>query len=339
MKTRDYKMDIYKGLLVFGMIYCHILQFFVDLGNNQGADYITWFINAITFSGFVFTFGYTSYIAYFSKEFKSVYQKMLLVSLKLLMAFYISGIAFRIFVTNNRLSFGMVKNIVLLRDIPGWSEFIVSFAIYIALAVILYKPIKRLVEMKRLFWMIVGILLLTTFIPYDTIDSTQLGLVLGTTKYAAFPVLQYMPFYLIGVYFKRYEIAYDKPILIGSLVLSLLSLIYIGIRGWQLPNRFPPSIFWIILPCGALYLYYLLSRLLLRTNRIKSILVLIGQNSMSYLLLSNILIFAIAGTKGIGQLNVITGFVANVLLIGLITYIIRMVRNSKSTAVKQMKVL
>lgn len=339
MKKRDLKMDVYKGLLVFGMIYCHVLQFFVDLGSNPTADYITWFINAVTFSGFVFTFGYTSYIVYFSKDFKSVYRKMLLVSLRLLMAFYISGIAFRVFVTNNRLSIDMVKNIVLLKDIPGWSEFIVSFAIYIALAVVIYKPIKRLIEIKPLFWVVVGLLLLTTFIPYGAVGSTQLGLVVGSIKFAAFPVLQYMPFYLIGVYFKRYEIGFDKFMLIGSLILSTISMIYMGLNGWRLPNRFPPSIFWIILPCIALYLYYLLSEVLSKTNHARSILVTMGQNSMNYLLLSNIFIFALDGTKGISQLKAGTGLIANIILIGVITYIIRMTRNQKLASTKQTKVV
>jgi hypothetical protein len=339
MKKRDVKMDVYKGLLVFGMIYCHVLQFFVDLGSNPTADYITWFINAVTFSGFVFSFGYTSYIAYFSKDFKSVYRRMLLVSLKLLMAFYISGIAFRVFVTNNRLSYDMVKNIVLLNDIPGWSEFIVSFAIYIAVAVILFEPIKGLVEVKPLFWVVVGLLLLTTFMPYGAIGSTRLGLIFGSTKFAAFPVLQYMPFYLIGVYFKRYEIGFDKFMLIGSLILSTISIIYMGLNGWRLPNRFPPSIFWIILPCIALYLYYLLSALLSKTNYARLILATMGQNSMNYLLLSNIFIFALDGTKGIIQLEAGTGLIANVILIGVITYIISMTKYQRLSGVKQAKVI
>ncbi len=324
MSKRDVSIDIYKGLLVFGMVYCHILQFFVDLSSHQGAEYITWFINAITFSGFVFTFGYTSSIAYFSRDFKNVYKKMLLSSVALLTAFYISGIAFRVFVTNNRLSIDMVKNIVLLNDIPGWSEFIVSFALYILLAVILFKPLKSFVEVKPAFWTITSLLLLTTFIPYEMIESTQLGLLLGTRKFAAFPVIQYMPFYLLGIYFRRYEIGFNKKMLIGSVILSGASLVYMSTNNWSLPSRFPPSIFWIILPCVGLYGYYLLSRFMTRTGYIKAILSGLGQNSLVYLLLSNVIIFALDGTKGLVQLDVFTGLLANLILLSLIHFIIYM---------------
>lgn len=325
----DYKMDVYKGLLVFGMILCHVLQFFVDLSVDRTADYITWYINSVTFSGFVFSFGYTGYIAYFSRRFSQVYIKMLFVFTKLLIAFYISGIAFRVFVSNQRISYDMVINIFVLNDIPGWSEFILSFALYIIVGIVLFKPIKNLIEKKKIFWFVTGSLLLTTFIPYESVPTTQLGLIVGSTEFAAFPVIQYMPFYLMGIYFKRHEVGFDWVYLMLSVILSGVGIIYMGFNGFVLPNRFPPNVFWIILPCAPLYLYMFISKALLGVTWVRRKLIRMGQNSIVYLLLSNIIVFAVDGTKGISNLTYLTGILANILLIGIITYLLSMCRDVK----------
>ncbi len=325
MQQRDLKMDIFKGLLVIGMVYCHILQFFVPLGKNPVADYMTWYINSVTFAGFVFTFGYTSYIAYFSRPFIEVYQRIIKAFIKLLCAFYISGLSFRVFVDHKPISWPLVKNILLLKDIPGWSEFIISFALYILIALILFYPLKKVVEIKPLFWVIVPLLLLTTLTPYEKVTLTQLGLFIGTTKFASFPVLQYLPLYLLGIYFKRYEIGINKFVLIGAGLLSGVGLVQMGLNGWQLPGRFPPTVFWIILPSFALAIYYVLGYALQKMT-INRYLLVLGQNTMVYLLLSNIIIFALSGVKGVRPLNSVTAFIGNIFLLSFITYLIQMSR-------------
>ncbi|HHX60596.1 MAG TPA: hypothetical protein GX707_07760 [Epulopiscium sp.] len=326
MQKRDLKMDVFKGLLMIGMVWCHIIQFFVNVEQNPGMDYVMGYINAITFAGFVFTFGYTSYIAYFSKYFKDVYRKIIMASFKILGAFYISGISFRVFVEHKPISWELVKNILILKDIPGWSEFIISFALYILIAGILFYPIKRLIEMRLLFWIIVGVLLLTTFISYEKVNSIQLGLLIGTTQFACFPVVQYMPLYLLGVYFKRYEITMDKRIMIGAVILSGISLVKIALNNWQLPGRFPPTLFWVILPAFPLYLYYGVGHMVEKHKVRCNILLVLGQNTMAYLLLSNLIIFALSGVQGIKPLNSMTAFIANIVLLGLITYLLKLYR-------------
>lgn len=326
MQERDIKMDIFKGLLVIGMVYCHILQFFVNLGKNPVADHITGYINSVTFAGFVFTFGYTSYIAYFSKPFKEVYRRIIMAFLKLLCAYYISGLSFRVFVDHKHISWILVKKILMLQDIPGWSEFIISFALYILVAVILFYPLKKLIEIKPLFWVIVPLLLFTTLLLYDHVNSTQLGLLIGTTKFAAFPILQYMPLYLLGIYFKRYEIGPNKFVILGAGTLSGIGLVQMSFNNWQLPGRFPPTVFWIILPSFALCMYYGMGFLLQKYKIRCGILLILGQNSMVYLLLSNMIIFALSGVRGVKTLGSVTGFIGNIFLLGFITYLIQMSR-------------
>lgn len=82
---RDSSLDIFKGFLIIGMIFAHIIQFFSNWSFFLDY-YISMYINIITFSGFMFSFGYVSQIAYLKKEFKDVYKNMLMGSLKALVA-------------------------------------------------------------------------------------------------------------------------------------------------------------------------------------------------------------------------------------------------------------
>jgi len=71
-KNRDYSLDVLKGLLVFGMIYSHVMGDF----DTHPLFSIKWFlialINIITFPGFMFCFGYAYQITYFCNDFKDV---------------------------------------------------------------------------------------------------------------------------------------------------------------------------------------------------------------------------------------------------------------------------
>ncbi len=335
MKVRDLKIDIFKGLLVIGMGYCHLLQFFADLGSNSTAEHITWYINAVTFSGFVFAFGYTSEMAYFSKSFRDVGLKMFKAFFRLLMAYYISGISYRIFADHQALSGKLVKNILLLNDIPGWSEFIISFALFILVAMVLFAPIKHLIDHKWILLPVVCLLLSATCLPYKNITITQLGLMIGTTRFASFPVLQYMPFFFLGMSVKRYSIRQNMKVGFKALCLSGIGLLWIFLHDMQLPDRFPPSLFWIVLPAIALYAYYLISAWI-ESQRIPSkYLVILGRNSMVYLLLSNILIFALKGVRAIPKLDSLTGFLANLLMLMILTYIIGMVRPAEAGTISE----
>lgn len=325
MRKRDVKIDIFKGLLVVGMIYCHVLQFFCNTRINPSADVIINIVNVITFSGFVFGFGYTTRIAYLSRDFKDVYLRILNSAFKILVAFYISGIGFRVFVEGKPLNLQTAIKVLTLSDIPGWSEFLISFTLYILLAAILFKPFKALLEKKPLFWAIFGLLFLTTLIPYEMVNSPQLGLLIGTKRFAAFPVLQYMPFYLLGMYFQRYEIQFNLRLFSGAFILTGISIVDIVLNKGALPGRFPPTALWLFSAMLLLYLYYLLSKWMVKTGPISRFLQLTGQNTLIFLLLSNLTIFSLAGSNSMDPLNPLTGLAFAVLLVFASRYFIHII--------------
>ncbi|SFL60223.1 hypothetical protein SAMN04487943_102404 [Gracilibacillus orientalis] len=219
---RDHSVDYFKGLLVIGMVYTHVLQFFSDESIFISIPYITQFFNLITFSGFVFCFGYVCQLAYFCKPFRSVYMKMLITGIKTLLAFYLSGIAFQIYVGNQPLTIDTIMPILVLQVIPGWSEFLVSFSLIIFLGLVLFHSFIWISNRPTLFWMLCSLLLVTTWIDYSSITIAQLGLLVGSTDVVTFPVVQYLPFYLIGIYFAKYRIDFQWKYFLISLVGTIL---------------------------------------------------------------------------------------------------------------------
>lgn len=285
-----------KGLLIIGMICTHALQFFA-YQNSQTATWIENYGNITSFAGFLFCFGFGNQIAYFSRPFSTVVWRMIRTALKILTAFYISSIFFRIFISQTPVAWQPIRAILLLNDIPGWSEFLAGFFALTVTAIVLFRPLTWLVENKKVFWVVSFALLATTFLPYDRIQSTQLGLFIGTTKFACFPVLQYLPYYLLGMYFARYGVRFDYRIGLVSLVGTLASIVYV-IRTGQLPGRFPPTLLWISFSLALVYLYFLAAGWLAKWNFGRPILTSMGRNVLVYLLVGNISLFTLKSIAG-----------------------------------------
>lgn len=233
-KRRERAIDLFKGLLIVGMVYCHTLQFFSDPAMYPSINRWIDFFNLITFSGFVFSFGYVSQLAYYSKPFRKACPRMLAAALKTLLAFYVSGTAFRVFHDGAPLHWETIRPIMLLKDIPGWSEFLVSFTYLMVLGLVLFVPLRWLSGRKWLGFLAAGLMLAGTLIPYGAIHVPQLGLLVGTRDFASFPPIQYFPYYLLGVLFAQYRIRFDWLVLAGS-VLATDCLQHTG----AIPESFP----------------------------------------------------------------------------------------------------
>src|SRR5690606_40928548 len=105
--------------------------------------------------------------------FSSVWKKMLITGLKTLIAFYISGLAFQVFIGNQPLSLETMMPIIFLQVIPGWSEFLVSFSLIILLGLAAFKLFTYLTERPALFWSISLLILATTWIDYSQVSSPR----------------------------------------------------------------------------------------------------------------------------------------------------------------------
>lgn len=311
---RERAIDFFKGLLVLGMVYCHSLQFFSDPLVFPDGQYWIETINLITFSGFVFSFGYVSQLVYYSKSFNRAAPRMAIAALKTLIGFYISGLAYRVFIDGREISFATIKPILLLQDIPGWSEFLISFSYLTVAGLLLFVPLRWLAERRWIAIVVAASLLAATWLPYGVVHTPQLGPLLGTRDFASFPILQYFPYYLIGMLFAKYRVVWNWRVLAVAGIATAL-FIWKWLSADALPERFPPSVWWIIGPALLLYGYYLAARFMERYAVLFLPFEAMGRNVLWYLIMSNILIFALNSKHDALMLGLFESFVMTVALL------------------------
>ena len=301
---RDRSIDVGRGLLVFMMVYGHVMQFFSDAQLFPLTDTLINIINLTVFPTFVFYFGATAVMAYLDKPYGKALPGMTKTALRSLVVFYLSGIGYRVLRDRKPFAAGTVRRILWLQDIPGWSEFLVSFALY-ALLLIVFFAALRWISHRPLAALAAGVVCLaaTLFVPYGAVQPVQLQLIIGGRDFACFPIVQYMPYFLAGMIYTR---GGRKTHLI-LLVLAALGTAAGGVY-WQiaggLPSRFPPEWAWIVLPAMLCAAVVLLSKgicMLCGSGILRAVSMLcdaiahFGSRSLYYLLTSNLVLFTLAG--------------------------------------------
>ena len=140
---RNVELDMFKLMLVIGMIIAHVYQLLYN-ENQMWVGVFSTYINAVTFSGFLFAFGCATQLAYLRKpKDKTLRTKLMKNGIRLLLAFYISGFAYTIFVSQN-ISVNEAFKILSLWSIPGYSEFLLSFAMLMPLVWMFYRQLVTL---------------------------------------------------------------------------------------------------------------------------------------------------------------------------------------------------
>lgn len=145
-KERDRSIDMLKTLLVIGMILAHCIQLIGKPTPLTNA--ISTGVNLITFSGFLFCFGYAVSIAYLGKSKDYVKNKIIRNCIELLIVYYISGISYELFVTK-QLSLIKLMKILILLHIPGYSEFLAGFFVLNLLTLIFFNQIVKILNSKN----------------------------------------------------------------------------------------------------------------------------------------------------------------------------------------------
>lgn len=306
---RNRAIDYEKGIIVAAMVFCHVLQHFGNTGAFPEQSVLILIVCAMAFSTFMFAYGRSVLLAYYNRGFKAAAPRMAGSIVRSYLAFCISGVAHRVLCGEKNFSFNVVKRVFLLEDIPGMSEFLAAFAVLGLVALVLFWPLKKLLEHKKIFWVVTFACFFTSFMPYGAIRNPQLGLLIGSTKFYLLPVLQYLPFFLAGLYVSKYDME-KKPVwLIVSGVLTAASVVYTII--WGEPGRFPPTLLWLTMPCFGIVLLDMLAELINKGTaerawaaKIMAPVENMGRNSLYYLLTSNLILFALTNMNRMSSLGV-----------------------------------
>lgn len=321
-----------KSFLTVSMIFAHLIQIIAP-DRNQLFSFISIYVNLTTFSAFFFCFGYVYQLAYFSREDDLVSRKKIFTGLyKTLCSFYISALFFRIIKSGEwKFDLNNIISIILLKDIPVYSEFLIAFSLVSVIILVFYKYVKAVMGNG---WIVM--LSLALFLPYYLVPkdiSIYSGLFIGSYSHALFPVVCYFPFFLFGGFISINREYLNYKVLITSMLCTFLFLYY-TYRFHQIPSRFPPSPIWLAGAAFPIYVYYLLFDWLGKkdiSSKFSKWFFSIGDNSLFYLLTSNLIIF-IFSTKfsNYYQPSISKILFLFVLIIFIINYLTRIVRTQQS---------
>jgi hypothetical protein len=288
-KDRIASIDIFKGLLVVLMILDHSAKI---LSPNGGftTNLVTWIGDLSVFPGLLLSFGFITQRRYFSLPKKIPLNRIILTIAKIIAAYYLSAIAFRILIDDVSITLDFLLGILIFSDIPSYSEFLIAFGVTLALATIFIHPLQAIMNYPSAFIILLTVLLLNSIFPYELITSPQIGLLFGSRELTLFPVMQYSVFFLIGMYFA--EQGYKSDI---WFILSLIGLfsfvvfrIFIG-----LPSRFPPSPIWLLGSFSFVYTLFLIANHLDKVSWSLDWIKFYGRHVLASLLISNMILFYI----------------------------------------------
>lgn len=286
-------LDVFKTLLVWGMITAHVIQL---VGGRvkppELANGFSDFINLVTFSGFLFAFGVG--VGLSGRGSKS-WLRRLRPAAMLLAASYISAIAFVTLVEKRPVTAELLTDLLSLRVLYGWSEFLASFfMLYLMLAVA--RPLfVRIAEKAWVLAATIAVCLAATLLTTST-NIPLTATIVANTNYANFPLLPYMPWFLLGI-----RLGLDRGAIRAWYV--PVALVATGAFYWTsastgaFPQRFPPSALWVIGPAAFLLAYVFLSKAIARVS-VPGILLLPGRHVLMFLLWSNLIIFATRNRLG-----------------------------------------
>lgn len=299
---RDRSIDVGRGLLVIMMVYGHVMQFFGDSQIFPLVGTMIDVINLTVFPTFVFYFGATAVLAYLKKPYLQALPGMLRTTLRAYAVFCLSGVGYRVLRENKAFSVGTVRRVMQLHDIPGWSEFLISFTLYGLLLIVGYAVFDFL-SRKPMACLFVSALCVCSclVVPYGEIP-THLALLIGGRNFSYFPIVQYMPYFLCGMLYSQGDRRTRRMLFVVAVVSSLG-----GVAHWHFfgfPGRFPPEWGWILLPAVLVGAVVLLSRALCGmagngigkiADALCGVLGHFGGASLYYLLGSNLVLFTLAG--------------------------------------------
>lgn len=345
-KPRFYILDLVRGVAVFLMLLAHAVYFFHARDSKflVGIENIG---NTFCFVAFLIVSGATTFVSYLCGEQDSAsryrLQKRLLV---LFFSYYLIALFVltpSLLVANGAGKLKIVFDVLLLRNLPSYTEYIVPFLIYPWL-VSVFKPLFRKISGSVLRLIIVSIIFYALGyalyrLPMPAYLLPWKALIAGSDGFYRFPILQYFPVYLLGMYWGSVlslrESLKEKRKFVLNLSIAfagaLIIIFYLShYTGWDyaiLLKRWPPSIFFLLLGSflsfSVIYLFYISHRL----NKLpiaRDFLLLIGQNSFA-LFWAHIFLLSLYQMMGGARVSSIPVFIFMLMVFWLLCFLLAIV--------------
>jgi predicted deacetylase len=298
---RFFVLDLTRGLAVLLMIAAHAVYFLTNRDNSVllGFEQLG---NTFCFVAFLFISGAVSYVAYFkdpelgSGNFKRIAKRLLLYLIGyFILAFFVASKDFIAAGLAGKVK--IVFDLLSLRNLPSYTEYLPIFILMPLLATVFYDKVQILVKKFPLLLTVsvasylLGYLLY--LLPMPSFILPWKALLSGAEGFYRFPVLQYLPVYLFGLYFgsRLLHLEGNKKkttfslFLAATLGLLLIGSILLERQGLNLFDRWPPAPGFLFVGLFFSLLFVYLSYLTKRWHFVpifRDFLLVLGQNAFAF---------------------------------------------------------
>ena len=307
---RDFSLDLFKSLLVLGMVYCHTVQLAIaePTGIEKTAALA---IKLISFSGFMFAYGVG--VGLSKSGTRRTFSVLALSRVgQIYVAYFVSSIAYLVLVSDHTFDWLTLVRIATMSYLEPFSEFLASFFVLGLVSTYLRREVKWVVDTPAVLAVILLLGLLSTFVSINSENIPLLSTLIGNTAFATFPICAYLIWFLAGVKFARRGMKIDAVVLMLALAGTASMGIWIAATR-SLPARFPPNYLWVIGSSLPLLIYIFASRQISGRFPNASWLTLPGRYALSVLVVSSLFLFS-ANAAGPWDLPLFAGLAISLLL-------------------------
>ncbi len=282
LKNRDISIDALRGIAMFLMVAAHSAVF---IGGEKSKEWnvLLFWGNTVCFTMFLFVFGVSLYYGTLSKETVDPWKRRRQL-LEILIAYYLTAFFGLLTPLKEFFDWNLIRDTILFVHVPGYTEFILSFLAYSALASFMPGYFKRFAEKKQLLY--------GMFITYCLGLAGQImmfqmhfkgapemiaALFFGGIEILRFSLFHYFPVFLLGIYYgKKLKETEDMVMTQRSLrkaflITTIFSiLLFITGLAAQIPfltefKRWPPSVLFLSTGMSFTFLMFWI----LRTERFR----------------------------------------------------------------------
>lgn len=245
LKQRFEDIDLLKGLAIILMSFVHVnsLLFVKPFGV---LDHLTFIGSTVCFVTFLFAFSFLQGKKLLEGKIDS--WRKIFTKISLLYLWYIVLGIFSTLLHNGGITLPQVIEIVLLRNLPLYVEFLIAFVWLTIFIKIFGKIIIKLFNYPYIlltFSFVIyalGMLLYNIETHSDVLIWLKMHLA-GNLDIHVFPILQYMPIYILGILMAKYG---NQKRYLGFAILCLCLLIVLFVFNLSLWYRWPPSILYLV---------------------------------------------------------------------------------------------
>lgn len=292
-KGRAAYLDLLKAILTVGMLFVHLVQL-TDSTPAPLAILASLYLNLITFSGFMLAFGIGIGL---SQGSPATLGLRIATPALLYVAYSASSFAYITLVYNAAIGRKETFDVLGLRHLYGYSEFLASFFLLSLVTSFLRPILFRLSDNAFLLAVCIAVSVIASLIEPSTPDVPIIGTLIGSMNYATFPLIQYMPWFVLGVYYSRQESPVGWKTWSAAIVATGAFGYYV-VSFHMFPQRFPPSFVWTFGSALPLLIYLQACRWITTLFAMPNWLLAPGRHVLLFLIASNAVFFVVVFVLG-----------------------------------------